>query len=76
MWTKELPTEPGWYWFYGHKYGDEHKEYGIVKVFEISNGVAHTIDGQFMFMSDGHDGHFAKVEPPSKPLPPPEEGNG
>ena len=68
VWTKEWPTEPGWYWFYGHLYGeDRDSEYGIVRVYEISNGVMRTIDGQFMYEADGHDGIFTKAILPLVP---------
>ncbi len=69
MWTTEWPTEPGWYWFYGHKYGEDREpEFGIVRVHEISNGVMHTLDGQFMFQSEGHDGVFQQAVLPVPPL--------
>lgn len=70
-WTKEWPNKPGWYWFYGHKYGEDNDpEYGMVRVFQGSNSLIHTIDSQFMFKSEGHDGVFMIVEPPSPPKEP------
>lgn len=69
MWTLEWPTEPGWYWFYGHKYGeDRDPEYGMVRVFQAANGLMHTLDGHFMFPSEGHDGVFQQAVLPVPPL--------
>lgn len=69
MWTKEWPNKVGWFWFYGHKYGeDKDPEYGIVRVFQGANALIHTIDGQFMFPSDGHNGVFQEAVLPVPPL--------
>ncbi|MHA2063251.1 MAG: hypothetical protein ACXABY_02600 [Candidatus Thorarchaeota archaeon] len=63
-WTNEWPTNPGWYWFYGNKYGEATAEIGIVRVIKVSNGVAHTLDGHFMFKADGHKGVFQSIPTP------------
>jgi hypothetical protein len=66
-WTKEWPTEPGWYWFYGHMYGEEKCNYGVVEVRRITNGVTRIMNGQFMFQAEGHYGHFIPLELPAPP---------
>jgi hypothetical protein len=67
-WTSEWPAKVGWYWFYGHKYGEDREpEYGMVRVFQGANALIHTIDGQFMFRSEGHNGVFMAIEPPQAP---------
>ena len=41
MWTKEWPTEPGWYWFYGTctvdgvEYGPEYHSVEVVEDWDI-----------------------------------------
>ncbi len=64
VWTSEYPTNPGWYWFYGRHYGDEKHSMGVVNVFPIQNGVCHTLNGQFMFKQDKHEGVFSPIDKP------------
>jgi len=72
MWTKEWPTKVGWFWFYGWKYGkdDYHPdpELCVVRTYMAANGLMHTIDGQFMYRSEGHDGVFQEMILPVLPL--------
>lgn len=58
MWTNKWPTTPGWYWFYGRHYGEDKHSLGMVRVVQISNGLMHTLNGHFMFKSEGHKGVF------------------
>lgn len=67
MWTNEWPTEPGRYWFYGHKYKEARVEVGAVHVIATSSGVVHILDGQFMFKEDGHKGMFHPAQVPVLP---------
>lgn len=66
-WTTDWPTEPGWYWFYGHKYGDERVSVGVVQVRKISTGVSLVLDGNFMFLQEKHRGVFQRIATPVVP---------
>jgi hypothetical protein len=66
-WTPDWPTEPGWYWFYGHMYGEEKRSAGVVRVSKISNGLIHVLDGNFMWPKEGHRGVFQRLPAPVIP---------
>jgi len=71
QWTNEFPTKPGWYWFYGYRWGriscghEEKPELMTVKVSTIKNGFLYVADGQFMFESEVEDAHFKKLDEPT-----------
>ena len=67
MWSKEWPTAPGWYWFYGQHYGLLPHRLGTVRVFPIQNGVGRVLDGQFMYVLDKHNGVFMPIDVPVIP---------
>lgn len=67
-WTPDWPTEPGWYWFYGNKYGESRVSMGTVRVDRISNGVMTVMDGHFMYPSEGHVGVFQRLPTPVVPF--------
>ena len=64
VWSSEYPTEPGWYWFFGRKYGEERYSLGTVRVIPISNGIMYVLDGNFMYESEGHKGVFSRIDEP------------
>lgn len=72
-WSKEWPTKPGFYWFFGWPYKGEMKremkpELNSVRVHKISNGTMVTRSGAFWFRSEwGGAGRFIKAEIPSMP---------
>ena len=74
MWTKQWPTEPGHYWFYGWRFRDrDHKpELNFVDVWKISNGIALVTKGHFLYKAEGGEGYWMPAETPA----PPEEYQG
>ena len=46
MWTTNIPTEPGWYWFYGNQFKSTKLELKIVRVW--NNGPV-VCEGAFMY---------------------------
>ena len=66
-WTKEWPTEPGAYWFYGHYFGEEKLTIHLVKVKKISNGITYVANGHFMWKAERHEGAFLPVTYPGFP---------
>jgi hypothetical protein len=65
-WSKELPDEEGFFWFYGTQFPGEPKSWGLVKKVKIQNGFMTTLDGHFLF-DYKCDGHFCRVEFPEAP---------
>jgi hypothetical protein len=71
-WTKEWPTEPGWYWFYGIKFQmvkdyKDRTDLHPIKVRKIANGVAHIAGSHFLYKAEGADGWWAKMDLPDLP---------
>lgn len=66
-WTSDWPTEPGWYWFYGYKYGEARLSIGTVSIKTISNGIMTVMDGHFMYQQEGHVGVFQRIPTPVIP---------
>ncbi len=60
----DWPTEPGYYWFYGYRYGKfdgnacAKPELVLCKVSKIVNGIMVTGDGQFFFESEAEQANF------------------
>lgn len=74
-WITEFPTEEGWWWFWGHRYGldgngnlHSDPELCAVKVVAIPKGFMYIADGQFMYESEVLYPHFKKMDVP-KDLP-------
>lgn len=72
MWTKEWPTKPGMYWFYGFRFGktesDQNPKLFFAQAFRTSNNkIAIIVDRQFVYMAEGAKGFWAKVDAPSIP---------
>ncbi len=75
-WTREWPTEPGRYWFYGYPYGKQKTEMGLgdkkpflslVKVDKTTNSIMYVLDGQFFFRDSKIIGKFKKADLPELP---------
>lgn len=70
-WTKEWPTEPGWYWFYGQKFrgwnDDGDPQLYMVIVHKTRNGVACVVDGHFMYAQEGAWGWWQPAILPDLP---------
>jgi hypothetical protein len=67
-WITEFPTEEGWWWFYGHRYGvngigelSSAPELCAVKVVAVRSGFMWVADGQFMYESEVLYPHFKKM---------------
>ena len=72
MWTKEWPTEAGFYWFYGflwyryYRDGDK-PELVSVEVIPVSNGIMYVAHGSFIYESEKHMGFWRKADLPELP---------
>ena len=67
-WTKEIPTEPGFYWFYGFRFkNDKEQRLLPARVIQISNGTSTLIDGHFGYQSEFGDFQFIKANTPELP---------
>ena len=68
-WIKKLPTEEGYYWFYGQEYiGAKFK----LEFVEVKKGggdsLFYVVGGRFFFKSElGENWAFSKVELPELP---------
>jgi hypothetical protein len=67
MWTKEWPTKPGHYWFYGKRFEDMDPEMYLVKVWKLSDGFAYICESSFMYRSEGTDGWWMPAQLPEPP---------
>jgi len=72
-WTRDWPTEPGLYWFYGFRYGhisvgiEKERELLLVRVNKTQTGVMCVAEGHFMYKSEPEDARFIKVLLPKFP---------
>jgi hypothetical protein len=71
-WITEFPTEEGWWWFWGHRYGlnengnlESDPELYAVRVIALSKGFMYIADGQFMYESEVLYPHFKKMDVPT-----------
>lgn len=66
IFTTDWPTEPGWYWFYGWRFGigvgDSRPTLHIVQVKTAGGGIHRIIGGTFMYQQEGHKGIFTPME--------------
>ena len=70
MWTKEWPTESGFYWFYGFLWSrmDGDKPHLVsVEVRQISNGIMYVAKGAFIYKREKHIGFWHKADFPELP---------
>jgi hypothetical protein len=62
-WTREFPTEAGWYWFYGNQFRSSQPSLHIVKVFKSINSFVCVCDGAFMYESElGEKRWFKQID--------------
>mgnify|MGYP001590491584 CR=1 FL=1 len=68
MWTDEWPTEPGYYWFYGWKYGKTFAaiDKPIVVTFRNTSNGFRCDDSS---MEDEAVGMWQRIAPPAVPTP-------
>ena len=72
MWTKEWPTESGFYWFYGllwyryYRDGDK-PELVSVEVIPVINGIMYGAKGTFIYEGEKHVGFWCKADLPKLP---------
>lgn len=73
-WEAKFPEEPGYYWFFGYRYGRVScgfrckPELMLVRARRVSRGdILCTGDGQFIYESEIEDYLFAKVNLPILP---------
>lgn len=70
-WTKEWPTSPGYYWFYGWCFRDRVRapEPYYVKAVRDSTGRLSYIthDGHFLYKVEGGDGYWLPTVTPVLP---------
>ncbi len=78
-WTRDWPTEPGWYWFYGWAYGRITRANGnpeaprleAAQVHQAGSGsgqhLMHIRTGQFMYKSEGAIGLWLPMDVPELP---------
>ena len=71
-WTKEWPTEPGWYLFHGHtsKFSKlfANKERTVaISAHENESGLHCVCEGDYITKYSGLDGLFIKLELPALP---------
>ncbi len=73
-WTKDWPTEPGYYWFYGwcfRQWGetrDRPPEWHFVKVRRTANSLALITDGHFLHKAEGGEGRWIPANMPKPPV--------
>ncbi len=73
LWSKDWPTEPGYYWFYGwcwRGWRDDHTpELHYVEVALDSTGKPMYItNGHFLYKAEGADGFWLPVKLPELPV--------
>jgi len=72
-WSKEWPTEPGWYWFCGWKtkWLFDNKSIPLLQTLKVrisgNNYPMYICDGHFMFKEDHPIGFFLPLETPELP---------
>ena len=73
-WSKEFPTEVGWYWCYGNFVGNKSEEEfnkGLrlvpIEVRKIANGVVHVGMNTFIHKEEWK-GYWIKAEVPEPPV--------
>lgn len=68
QWTREWPTTPGRYWFFGRRSRSaERDELFAAIVVQASNTMVHIIEGSFAYQEEGAVGRWAPMELPDLP---------
>lgn len=72
-WSKDWPTESGFYWFYGwcfRAWGGKRErppKMHFVRVRRIANGIALITDGHFLYKEEGAEGCWTPARLPEPP---------
>lgn len=72
-WTDKWPIEPGYYWFYGRRFGksffsDPKPELSFVEVrLDSVKNPMYVTRGYFMYKAEGHLGLWLKADIPDLP---------
>lgn len=72
-WITKYPTKPGYYWFYGYRYGKffgkkkNKPELMFIEVSKIINGLLVVANGQVMYESEIEEAHFMVAKLPEFP---------
>ena len=72
-WSKELPQEEGYFWFYGYRYGriscgsKQNPELILMENRKIANGFMLIGNGQFVLKTEIEKPHFMPAELPKVP---------
>ena len=70
-WTKDWPTEPGYYWFYGWCFRERHRspETHLVEVWRTATPgvVSYVTEGHFLYKEEGADGYWMPARVPEPP---------
>jgi hypothetical protein len=73
-WSEELPTEEGWYWFYGWMHGEWKEEdrystnkpsFWPVEARATRQGFVYIVKGHFMYERMPIRGYFIKTDLPA-----------
>ena len=69
IWSKEWPTEPGWYWFYGDPFNKAKHwiRLNTVKIVQTSKSIALICNGNFMYKQEASDGFWTPIIIPELP---------
>lgn len=73
VWSKEFPTKPGIYWFYGYRYGKIScgrpcsPKLLLVTASQGGNSMMFVAEGAFMHESETECAHFKKADLPELP---------
>ena len=72
-WSSKFPTEDGWFWFYGYRFGKiscgypQKPELIMVRCHKSANGFTYVAAGNFMYQSEVECPNFIKAELPELP---------
>lgn len=67
-WSKDWPTEPGYYWFYGWRISSDYNpRLHFAKVYQAVSGLIVAVGGCSISREDGADGYWMPVRVPEAP---------
>ena len=71
-WSREWPTEPGWYWFYGFpfgkgRYGEQLPRLVPINVQRASNDWIYSAISHFLYKEEGAEGLWTPMVIPDLP---------
>jgi hypothetical protein len=75
QWSPDWPTEPGWYWFYGHRYPASKVRVLRLVSADLERGLILLTDGDREYFPGNAGPHvWARAEVPAPPETLPENG--